>query len=502
MRLFRRCLGLTLLALLLARPTAAQGQAAPGRLTQFPGTPEPPLARPLPGPGPTPETAPPPAGVPVLPAPPAEVGPAFPPPPPPVVGPPVVKPAHAEPPVPVVAIRVRVPACGAEGQELKYLICVDNTSPAAAHHVLVRVTLPANVHLARAEPPPVPQDGELLWALGTLPGLTCKEIWLVLVPAGTDEVKLCARVQFEHGQCVCTRVARAAPPAVVPVPVMPHAEEPAKQPGKQPAPEEKVKPAPKGEGRLKVTIKGPKQQLVKQPAAYTITLTNPGSGPATNTLITAAFPDKMKFVSATEGGRHLAGQVAWLPGTLEPGASKTVDVILTAEAPGELCVRAGALADNGLSDTAEACTVFKGASAVLLKMVDTKDPIAVGEETSYVIEVVNQGSVPITNARIKAILPDELGLVDAKGPTDHRTGARVKEGQELLFEPYPSLPAEATIRYEVFAKGVRPGDARFRIVLTADQLQAGGPVREEESTMVFQDTAHAVQVRRLKTRGR
>jgi hypothetical protein len=31
------------------------------------------------------------------------------------------------------------------------------------------------------------------------------------------------------------------------------------------------------------------------------------------------------------------------------------------------------------------------------------------------------------------------------------------------------------------------GDARFRVVLTADELLLGGPVLEEESTQVFSE---------------
>ena len=51
-------------------------------------------------------------------------------------------PRPTDPPVPVVAVRVRVPASGAAGQDLEYHICVENRSRAAAHHVLLRNPLP------------------------------------------------------------------------------------------------------------------------------------------------------------------------------------------------------------------------------------------------------------------------------------------------------------------------------------------------------------------------
>src|SRR5262245_36017978 len=63
-------------------------------------------------------------------------------------------PCPPDPPTPVVALRVRVPAVAGLGQELEYHICVENSSAAAAHHVLVRNPLPANTRFVRATPEP------------------------------------------------------------------------------------------------------------------------------------------------------------------------------------------------------------------------------------------------------------------------------------------------------------------------------------------------------------
>ncbi|HJT79279.1 MAG TPA: hypothetical protein VJ739_18935, partial [Gemmataceae bacterium] len=133
--------------------------------------------------------------------------------PPPPAGP---RPAFAypvDPPVPTVALRVRVPATVAAGQEVEYHITVENRSRAAAHHVLVRDPLPANARFVRATPEPFARAPELLWKFGTLGPCARREIILVLTPTGPGEVRNCARVQFEHGECVSTRVGSAAPPA-------------------------------------------------------------------------------------------------------------------------------------------------------------------------------------------------------------------------------------------------------------------------------------------------
>jgi uncharacterized repeat protein (TIGR01451 family) len=176
--------------------------------------------------------------------------------------------------------------------------------------------------------------------------------------------------------------------------------------------------------------------------------------------------------------------VAWILGTLEPGANRTVELVLRAQTAGEYCVRGDVLADRGLTDRAELCTLFQGHSALLLEVIDRKDPVELGGETSYVIEVGNQGSAPTTNVQVKALVPAALGYIRAKG-ADVKLGERTPDGyQVLLFEPVKSLAAGAKLEIEVFCKAVRVGEARFKVELRADQLERG-PVREEESTMIF-----------------
>src|SRR5207253_10891273 len=105
-------------------------------------------------------------------------------------------------------------------------------------------------------------------------------------------------------------------------------------------------------------------------------------------------------------------------------------------------------------------------------------------ETSYLIEVGNQGGAAATNIQLKALVPAALSYVRAKG-ADVKLGERTAGGyQVLLFEPVKSLAAGAKLEVEVFCKAVRAGEARFKVELRADQLERG-PVHEEESTMIF-----------------
>jgi uncharacterized repeat protein (TIGR01451 family) len=378
-----------------------------------------------------------------------------------------------DPPVPVVTVRVRVPSTALAGEEVEYRIQVENCSSAAAHHVLIRNPVPANARYVRANPEPTRRTPALQWDLGTLQGGASCEIVLVLKAAAGAELTNCTRVQFEHGECVTTRIAGSAPPA----PKTPSTKEPPVVPG--------------GKAKLSLAIIGPEQQYINMPAQYFITVKNPGTAAATNVLIAAKVPDGTTFVRADQNGQFADGQVAWVLATLEAGTSKTVELVLRAKSAGKICPKARTEADGGLKADAEFCTIFKGASAVLLEMVDRQDPIPVGGDTSYPTMVLNQGHVPVTNIVIKAFIPTALEFIRAEGPAKFKLGDKTADHQVLLFEPLASLEPGAKAEYEVFVRARRAGDVRFTIELTADQLKTGGPVREQESTTIFPENGTA-----------
>jgi uncharacterized repeat protein (TIGR01451 family) len=458
-----------------------------------------------------------------------------------------IPPCQDDPPVPVVTLRVRVPATVVAGQELEYHICVENCSAAAAHHVLVRDPLPANAHFVRAVPPPSAREPELVWTLGTLEPCECRDIVVVLAPTGMEDIKNCARVQFEHGQCVCTKIARgeiqlhksgpsqaalndtlpyrlavtntggAPVTAVQLTDTLPVGLEPvggktpmtwdigALAPGQSRTVDyQAVAKAPGrlcnrasatasgglhaeaescvvvGEAKLTLTKTGPARRYLNMNAAYQLTVTNAGTVPLTNVAITDPLPPKTTLVRASNGGQRSDNDVNWSLGTLQPGTSRTVELVLRSQDAGRVCNRASARADRGLTAQAEACTEFIGVSALLLEVVDTEDPVEVGAETSYVILIRNQGTEPATNVHIEALVPEQMDVTRVTGPSDNR-----KEGRRILFSPL-TLQPHSDARYVVYIRAIQPGDVRFKVDLFADILTSG-PVHEEESTTIYTD---------------
>jgi uncharacterized repeat protein (TIGR01451 family) len=436
---------------------------------------------------------------------------------------------------------------------------VENCSKAPAHHVIVRDPLPANAKFVRATPEPNEKGKEVIWRLGTLEGGAKRDISLVLSPTGGDEIKNCARVQFEHGQCVATRLARpklslnkngpsrailydalsyelaltntgeAPLHNLLLTDVLPAGVEHESgknrlswimgtlEPGQTRSVKYKVIAKSAGklcnkaiatadggfhkemenclevtEARLGLKMTGPKQHYVNTPAQYRITVTNLGTAGLENVTLDNLLPPQTGLSTATLGYQTLGDRIRWLIGALPPGASKEFEIALQGQRIGEICNRATASADRGITQTAEVCTQLRGAPALSLEVRDIEDPIEVGASTAYEIVVQNQGMTTATHVSIAATVPDQMEILKASGPPEHRAGQRV------IFDPV-TLAAGEVIRYRIDVRARRPGEVRFKVELTADQL-SGGAVTQEESTTIFSTLPTSLrksQIRRI-----
>lgn len=397
------------------------------------------------------------------------------------IGPPVQPPGHPDdclpkyPPPPVVKLKLRVPACSEPGATIKYCICIENCSTAEAHHVVVKNVLPANAKFVKADPAPSKQGPELQWNLGTVGGGASREIQLWLEPTNKEDVKNCARVVFEHGQCVVTRQA-ACPPV------------PDRPPFIVPVPPDKDKVKPEDAPILDLSVRGPKEQYANLASKYEITITNKGRTRATNTQVSARVSEKLKIISASEPGVTLENVVAWNLKDLEPGATRIVQLTLKALEKGEHCFKVIAEADGGIKKEIEHCTKFVGTSSISVEMVDRDDPVFVGHKTSYPILVKSVGGEASTGIEVRAFIPAELKLERANAAYDELPAVKEgKPGQWIKFKTLPKIEASSQARYEVFVEAMREGVTYFHIEVVADQLEPGRPVVEQESTTVVDD---------------
>jgi uncharacterized repeat protein (TIGR01451 family) len=474
----------------------------------------------------------------------------------PEAGPADGSPCPGDPATPVVRLKVRVPARAAAGQELEYRICLNNPSQADAHHVTVRNPLPANARFVRANPEPSEREPELIWRLGTLKACACQEITLVLAASGDGDITDCARVSFEHGECVTTHLARP---------------------------------------QLTVRKTGPARAVLYDPVSYQIEVRNNGQVEASGVTVTDTLP---------EGLEHSSGKttLTWDLGTLPPGQCRCVEYQAIAKKGGRLCNKVVASAAGNLHAEAESC-VEVGEARLQLEMHGPEHRFVTNPAT-YAITVTNPGNMTASHVTITNLLPGNATFVGAtqggrlagnqlqwaigtlppgarrsfqitlrangegevlnkatasadrgltaqaelktlfEGATGLSADVEVKdnpvevdsptmytirvmnqgalevtdvqvfatlpeqmqfvsakgptayksEGPQVVFEALPSVPPKKEVHYEITVKAVRAGDVRFKVDVTAKQLPSG-PLHREESTTIYADIPGTVPLR-------
>jgi uncharacterized repeat protein (TIGR01451 family) len=332
--------------------------------------------------------------------------------------------APVDPPVPQVSVKVRVAAQTSSGKELEYRILVENAGQAPAHQVYVRAAVPTNAEFVRSEPEPTTREPELRWKLDSLAAFGKREIRLTVRPTGAGDVRFTARVVYEHGQTVVTRL---------------------------------------GKPDLQLRLSAPDRLSINDMKPVTIEVTNLGQAPALNVVVTPKVPDGLA-VSRTEPPIPADRPVAWELGTLEPGKSRTVKFDLVAKKPDQFVLKVDADADGGLHKEASA-TLLVGEAKLSLEMTGPQRRM-VGTAAEYQIVVGNPGTMPAGNVIVEDVLPSPIQFVSA-----------VPTPQGL---PYQATDAEGKavrgVRLRWLLSTLAPGERRT-LRLTVRVVQGDGEFR-------------------------
>jgi len=269
-------------------------------------------------------------------------------------------------------------------------------------------------------------------------------------------------------------------PPAVPEPAPAPAPAPAPKPTPAPAPTPAVAaaPAPAAEGapHVELTKKCPNLRYVGRDATFELGVTNRGTATALNVVVTDNLPAGVEFLNADNNGQREGNSVVWRLGNLEAGQSRTLKINVRCN---QITTVRNTAKVSYCAEAQAACEFpVKGVAAILLECVDDPDPVEVGNQTTYTITVTNQGSETGTKITVECILPAEEEFVKAGGATDAKA-----DGKTVKFAPLPTLAPKAKAVFTVTVKGVKEGDARFRVNLTSDQIET--PVMETESTHVY-----------------
>jgi uncharacterized repeat protein (TIGR01451 family) len=360
---------------------------------------------------------------------------------------------------PAVSLTKTGPASVPVGQNIPYTISVTNTGRVETRSMTVRDLVPEGMAYVSSQPPAIVEGRNLVWTLGMLPAGQTHTVQLVLRATRAGQVINCATVSTEEGlrgeNCVTTQITQP---------------------------------------QLKVAIAGPAGGVIGSPIVYQITATNPGTGPATNVVLSATFDPGLEHESKVN-------TLQLKIGTLAPGESRTVPMTLTAQKLGRLVNRVSATADGGLRDQAEHPVVVQKAQLALT--VTGPRSKYVDRPADWEIRVTNTGEVPLTNLVIHDKLPPELkfssagddGLLLSSGEVEWKVGTLqpqeakvvklttncVKMAKEAVNVAVAT--ADAGVRQEARASVEIVGIPAYRL-----QVEARGDPVEVGKRMTYQIT--------------
>jgi uncharacterized repeat protein (TIGR01451 family) len=242
------------------------------------------------------------------------------------------------------------------------------------------------------------------------------------------------------------------------------------------------------EPKLTVAVRGPDQDYVNSQLNYQVIVTNTGDAAARNAVVQVNGSDIGRVVAVNSlqsqqpEARVAAGRTSNAGGedlgTLNPGESRTLNVVAEGNQGGSLTLVADASAACAQRVEGRATTRIMTIPALLLEAVDEADPVRVGNEVVYDIKVTNQGSGPDRNIKVIATLPDGEQFVRANGATQGNI-----DGQTLTFAPVPTLAPKESVTWKVVAKAVRGADVRFKVTATSDSLT--NPAEKVEPTKLY-----------------
>jgi uncharacterized repeat protein (TIGR01451 family) len=225
---------------------------------------------------------------------------------------------------------------------------------------------------------------------------------------------------------------------------------------------------------IRIAKTGDKEQFIGRTAKYEVEVENIGDTTLTGVTVTDTAPSPTTIVTAD--GAVIRGNTAtWTVGTLAPKEKKTFPVVLSSKIAGNYCNGAAVATAQGLRDSAQSCTLWKGIAAILLEVVDDPDPVPVGTSTLYTIRVTNQGNADLHNISTLAEYENEVVPVS--------TQQGKVEGQKVTFPVVPVLAPKASFTYTITVRGAKAADTRNKITIKCDETSR--PVVEEESTTVY-----------------
>lgn len=336
------------------------------------------------------------------------------------------------------------PRIVSEGEEAFVVCSIENSGDAPATNARLYLVLPPEIDYVDR-----PGERELEFELGDIePGQTVSKEFRIKMLRQTSLENIITTIVIDNGEgCECS-----FPPTAT----------------------------------LLIEKSGPSQVNNGHPITNTIVVKNTSTKAyASNCVLVDKLPQGIIFKEASNGGTYdqASNVVTWQLGTLSPGAIETRTVTVEPTRAGDFRDEAEVSCDEGILVRDDATTIVKGYAAMHISKYDSNDPVAVGETTTYTIEVRNEGFKDATGVVLTNDIPELTEFVSAEAEDEH--GVKVDytvDGQKVTFNAVPLLASGEKIIYNVTVKATAKAQLLNRTSLRYDQFEKTIVVEEPTST--------------------
>ncbi|MGY8769749.1 MAG: hypothetical protein ACKVH8_15125, partial [Pirellulales bacterium] len=299
------------------------------------------------------------------------------------------------------------------GKAAKFELVVKNVGQVDAQQVLIRDFVPQGTRLV--DTIPVAQqasDGALIWDLGTVTPGEEQTIVMQLIPEIEGDVGSVASVSFSTVASVKTRV---------------------------------TKP------ELTLEQVAPGSVLIGEQVTVAITLSNPGTGPATGVILEEIVP---------QGFTHPAGsELEFEVGTLKPGESRQLNLVMTASQAGFVSNVLAVRGDGNL-DTQSKIEVQVIAPELQVSINGPKKRY-LERPATYTVSVNNPGTAPTKEIDLITYLPKGLQFIEAN------KAGQYDSTKHAVYWNLEELPPTQSGSVELVAMPIETGEQKLRVEGTA-----------------------------------
>ncbi|HUG93435.1 MAG TPA: CARDB domain-containing protein, partial [Planctomycetaceae bacterium] len=248
------------------------------------------------------------------------------------------------------------------GQEADFELVLRNRGRSAVEKVVVEQVLPDGFRLVGSNPAPQQQGEQPSWTLPRIEPQQEGRITLRLVPNKVGPAQSQARVHFSAASSAAFRVV---------------------------------------EPKLRIEAEAPQEAIVGNQAILNVTVRNPGTGRATNVMLSVELPKEL-----VASGQTLRYEL----GTLNPGEAQSVRILAQVTDLGRHQCKFIATADFGLRD--EAMKEFTAVGARLEIAIDGPKLRYVTRPADYEVRVRNTGTSSAHNVHVQVRVPKAFAYLD------------------------------------------------------------------------------------------